>query len=418
MREGAHYPQSSFSAAFDVCPDSFIDLDQLASMLSTNKDNLECLTFIPVYKKLGISNTSINHSRVLSSTIEDHRKFCPKCIEEEPVYKLIWQVKEVQHCPIHNIKLNYKCSQCGKRIAVIPSNSEIGICPSCKSNLKESTVDFYNPTPTDLRILEDWAYLLDISIAVSTPINTLTREQSLSLRLLYILHIHKTELNQKEQTTLSSLMQIARNTKVKQTFVHINTILQFIRKFNIPLSSFFTFEVPKSFINSIFETKSRMIDNYSCLAPWCNHYQVAGSLERTTTSVKNLKSGQELKYYMFCNECGTEYGIDKNDQALVERGYFLSLAWRQVKNQLGTEYSFTELSRKLNITEDKLRRAIIFLAANQLIEYNKVPIDIPTVIDANKIELIKGFIKQGIPARQIQKCILQVLSVTNCNAKV
>lgn len=402
MRKESHYPQSSFSASLDICPNSFIDLDLLASMLKINKDDLEYLTFIPTFKKLGVSNVRINHSRVLSNTIEEHRKFCPKCIEENRVYKLIWQVKEVQYCPIHNIKLHYKCNNCDIKIAIVPSTSEIGICTSCKSDLKESVGEAYIPTSIDLRIIEDWAFLLDPMISVSTSINTLPNEQSLSLRLLHLLHEHENDLNKKEQTTLSSLMQIARSTKVKQTFVHIDTVLHFTRKFNISLSNFFTLEIPDKFIDLILRPQKRIVDDFSCLAPWCNHYQKPGSLEKTSTTVKSLKSGQELKYYMFCNDCGTEYGISRNDNKLVERGYFIDLAWYQVKDRLSTENRFTELSRILNLTEDKLRRAIIFLAANQLIDHNNVPIKIPSLIETKIITLIKGFIKQGFTAKQIQ----------------
>jgi hypothetical protein len=119
----------------DIYPECFIKLDQLSSMLDIDKNPLGSLTFMPIYQKLGIDKSAIPHSRVLSTVIEKYRKFCPKCIAENPYYKLLWQVQEINFCIIHNIRLQPSCSKCGKRIPIMPSISDIGFCPYCWAEL-------------------------------------------------------------------------------------------------------------------------------------------------------------------------------------------------------------------------------------------------------------------------------------------
>jgi hypothetical protein len=43
------------------------------------------------------------------------RAWCPVCIlaDEEPYERLVWQVKGVTHCPVHCIKLERACPECG-----------------------------------------------------------------------------------------------------------------------------------------------------------------------------------------------------------------------------------------------------------------------------------------------------------------
>jgi hypothetical protein len=405
LRHSSHYPQSSISAALDICPDSFFELGKLGQLIDLPEYSLKHLTFIPVFKKFGIMETTIHHSRVLSNMIENNRKFCPKCIEVNSSYKIIWQVKEVNYCPIHNIKLHLYCNHCNKKIPICPSKSKITICPNCNSSLITTPAQPYRVSSTDLRIIDDWTYLLDSSTANIKLINELSSEQSLALRLLFITHNYKNKIDQSEQRTLSSIMQIARNSKVAQTFIHLRTVFHFIRKFNISMQEFLSFEVPINFTNSILNQKIKLIENYSCLAPWCNHFQIPGSLERTSTSLKAQKSGQNIKYYMFCNDCGTEYGLTKYNNKLVERGYFIDLAWEKVKNNLKKGEKFTVLAKKINTTNDKLRRAIIFLAANNLIELNQVPIEIPSTHDSKKLLDMKNLINQGLPAKHIQKIL-------------
>jgi DNA-binding transcriptional MerR regulator len=403
--EEAHYPQSSMSSQIDISPKNFLDIEKLLTMLITKIGNIEDLTFTTAYRKVGVPVTSISHSRILSAILEQSRKFCPECLEENLSYKLIWQVKEVEYCPVHNTKLQSKCNNCSTSISIMPSNSEIGICPNCNFNLKESISDSYIPTTKDFRIIEDWSYLLNPKSCNVKPVSTLTIEQSLAIRLLYLVDSYNNELTKNEKIKLSSIMQIARNSKSNQTFMHLSTIFHFTRRFSSNLQHYLDLEIPNEYINSFLSNKTRMIDNYTCIAPWCSHYNTPGSLKRTPTSVKVLKTGAKQKYYMYCIGCGLEYSISENNNSLIERGDFISFAWNTVKNSLSANYKFTELAKTIGVPQDKLRRAIILLATNNLITSDIIPLILPYSYDPAILEQIKKYIKTGTSAKAIRKYI-------------
>ncbi len=402
-REATHYPQSSISSIMDIYPECFIKLDKLSSMLDLDKNSLERLTFMPVYQKLGIPKSAIPHSRILSTLIGNYRKFCPVCIQENVYYKLLWQVQEVNFCTIHNIRLQTSCMKCGKKIPILPSNSDIGFCPYCGSALSQTDYQAYETSSTDVRIIEDWSYLLNTSTLDIKLVNGFPSEQSLAMRLLFFTNNHRQELNRKEKKFLTSILPLARNTSATKTFIHLKMIFHFIRKLDISLEDFLTKEVPQDFITYVFNLSNKITDNYSCIAPWCSYYQKPGSLVKTPTHGRLLSTGQELTIYMFCNSCGIEYAINKNDNTLFERDYFIDLAWFQIREELNKGYSYSRLIEKTHTSGIKLRRAIIFLAANSLIDYKEIPFDLPSSHDPEIISLIQSYIRQGIPVKQIFK---------------
>jgi hypothetical protein len=112
LKSNTHYPQSSISRLVDATPSSRIDLSLLPTLLSTNRDTLEDLTFMYVFRKFGVDINDINRSRILSNLIDTNRKFCLDCISENPYFKLIWQVTEINYCKKHGLELNTKCSNC------------------------------------------------------------------------------------------------------------------------------------------------------------------------------------------------------------------------------------------------------------------------------------------------------------------
>jgi len=77
---------------------------------------------------------------------------------------------------------------------------------------------------------------------------------------------------------------------------------------------------------------------------------------------------------MYCECCGTKYCRDSSHASLLERGYFINFAWERVNPLLCIDTSLSSLSEKLNSPEDKVKRAIIFLATNKLIDSNMSPI--------------------------------------------
>lgn len=398
--KGVHYPQTSMSSFIDVCPINLIDIKKFGQMLLSDTQTLESHTFIPVLEKMNISRETIPSTRCLSGLISEHRRFCPECLKKNNLYKLIWQVKELNFCPEHNVKLEGKCPNCSKPVPILPNNSTLGECPQCNFELFKCYSEHYEANDFDYRVLNDWSYLLDCSKAKISDINGLSIQQNLAIRTLFI--CKNSDLSRNELTTSKGIYQIARESKSTQTFLHFKTALYFSRLSNTPLEEFFTSMIPNDFIESIFKKPSLLKNSYYCIAPWCKNYLRAGKLETTTTSTKHLSSEYTLNYYMYCPCCGTEYAIDKKSKEIKERGYFISVAWNKIKNSLGSGLSLDKLTALFSTTEDKVRRCIIFLSANSLINNQNLQIDLPKEHDNHIKEKIIEFINLGWGSKKIR----------------
>ena len=399
--DGFHHPNTSISSQLDIYPESIFNSDKFETMLQLSNGIIHKLTFTPVLDKLGVKEK--NQSRVISGIIEKNRRFCPHCLKENSIYKLIWQVKEIQFCPIHSTLLVSECERCNKKIPILP-NSLFGTCPHCDFELKNSNVINHRLTEADIRALQDWNYLLDINKPGIRTIRNLSLEQSIALKIIYLVEVNNTtNMSPTEASNIGSIKQIARESKSNQTFIHLQSILYWIRKLNTPINKFFALYVPDTFIERTLSKREPLANKYYCIAPWCTSYSKSGSLCRTGTYKKTTKGKSVSYYYLYCNECGTEYYIDKSKRQLIERGYFINLAWNKVKDLLNEQYSLRQLARTLDTTVDKVLRSIIFLAANSLIDKGLISIKLPELHDDKTIEKMRNGIKQGMPAKKMRK---------------
>ncbi|HFJ9312527.1 MULTISPECIES: TniQ family protein [Bacillus cereus group] len=96
----------------------------------TNKSDLNQLTLM-------------NWSAILnkSTLINGYKRWCPICfsgweLKGSIVYEpLIWNLKGVKICNIHNLYLQEECPCCKKRIPYFTTYIRLGYCPYCNSNL-------------------------------------------------------------------------------------------------------------------------------------------------------------------------------------------------------------------------------------------------------------------------------------------
>lgn len=401
LKSNTHYPQSSISRLIDVTPYSTIDLSILSSLLLTSQDALEGLTFMQVFRKLSVDITDINHSRILSNLIDFNRNFCPACFSENSYFKLIWQVTEIKHCERHELELNTKCNNCNSFIPILPNLADIRKCPACGFDLCKSTRTQYVSSSKEQRIYDDWHFILNQKTSPLHPNDNISNVQNMALQILFLIEPYKNDLTLDEKTTMSSIIQIARSTKSSLTFIHLGSILYFLRKCSIPIQNFFNMNLPQEYIESILNPKTRLIDNHCCQAPWCKQYLKNGSLKRSPTSLKLHKSGRTLKYYMYCESCATEYALDTNG-FLCERSYFIQFAWNKVRPLLSSCSTLKEITLKLNSSQDKVTRSIIFLAANHLITQDDLPVNMPSTHNDTIMSRIKDNVIKGIPAKKIR----------------
>lgn len=133
MVEGAHYPQSSIAKVIDYVPGNILDLKKMSCSLDIEIEKIISLTFQVVLKKFYSKYTTDSEfaaSRILIGMIDSTRKFCLKCLRDFSYYKLIWQVKEINHCQKHNVRLLSQCPNCQRKISLFSVKSRVGFCGS------------------------------------------------------------------------------------------------------------------------------------------------------------------------------------------------------------------------------------------------------------------------------------------------
>ncbi|MCB8818144.1 TniQ family protein [Desulfosporosinus shakirovi] len=401
LNTNAKYPQSDISSFLDNFPFTSIDLRKFENFLQFSIGTLDSLTFLPVYSKLGVK--CIPKSKVLSGLLDKKRRFCPLCLSEKRSYKIYWQVREINCCDVHGIKLLGECWACHREIPMIPNQGLNGFCPFCQSSLVGANCIPYLFDHHEARILKDWMYLLNSNVQGIRALEGLTIQQSIAIQILYVLAKSPVFLEEEKRSIVPTILQTARNSKVQLTYLHLDTILSILRKANVLIDSFANITVPTQFIAHILNEKIRLVDRYACLSPWCKGHSKSGTLERTSTSTKVRIDGSKYNYYMYCTECGLEFCLRVNEHNLTERGYFIDFAFKIVRPLLAEEPTLKQLACKLASSEDKIRRAIIFLAANKIIENRNLPVTIPQRHNSEITKRIIDEIGKGTPAKKIRE---------------
>lgn len=97
-----------------------------------NVGNLEYLTLVPVTSSL---------ARDIQLT-ESMFKWCPACFRDDEAagncayYRLLWHFRDLDKCPIHSIRLQNECPDCGQSQRRFVKHRPIGLCHVCEAPLK------------------------------------------------------------------------------------------------------------------------------------------------------------------------------------------------------------------------------------------------------------------------------------------
>ncbi|MGB5664103.1 TniQ family protein [Eudoraea sp.] len=87
--------------------------------------------------------------------LRPHIGFCPECINQDrlvhdgPYIRLLWMLKVVESCPIHNIRLYDACPTCGDRLPVIPWLTNPLFCMKCRQDISRKRCTYFQGRPTD-----------------------------------------------------------------------------------------------------------------------------------------------------------------------------------------------------------------------------------------------------------------------------
>ncbi|MCM3719429.1 TniQ family protein [Fictibacillus phosphorivorans] len=84
------------------------NIEILADLTGLSIESLLSLTIVPYHTKFDLFINMLN--KEFETAV---RKVCPLCISKEKYFKLIWQVKEIDICNEHLVKLQKRCGKCG-----------------------------------------------------------------------------------------------------------------------------------------------------------------------------------------------------------------------------------------------------------------------------------------------------------------
>jgi len=126
---------SHISSPADYPPRSF---GMLPTLTAQSEAQLLETTFYHAGKKFVRVGQPRTLARFFSGLIASSLRFCPPCLEEDLFYRLPWRFLSLRGCPRHACRLLEHCSSCGCPIPVFAFPLRIGVCPSCKRDLRTS----------------------------------------------------------------------------------------------------------------------------------------------------------------------------------------------------------------------------------------------------------------------------------------
>lgn len=127
---------------------------------TNSKDMVECLSILTGQELL--SNLTLDRIFKGFSTrnlIRKNMAWCPKCLEYNDYYSLIWCLSAYTVCTKHSVILQEKCVVCDKLIPCLHRRSRVGICPYC-NNYHFALKNYKQPLRQEYFISNDLEKLL------------------------------------------------------------------------------------------------------------------------------------------------------------------------------------------------------------------------------------------------------------------
>lgn len=356
---GTHYVQRDDLGLLEYIPTNLIDIVRISEMTGCSVNELLGTTVNNVLKTFGV-NDNVEHARLMSGVIQSNYRFCPKCLHDSSYHRLFWKIGHITVCPKHGISLLDRCHDCKKTIK-FREIVDLDGCPHCGHRLSNTPTQIVN---TDL-LQQKWMHSAWETLIKTTDLHFDPSE--VAMRLLYLVGNRNPTFDRKlvetglyKKSILPTLLQHARNSLSQKRALHLTVLLFTLYEQGISMDEFLHVDVPQSFIGSLKQNKTRIVNQLSCQAPWCTGYEVPGTLVKTGTTMKKRKSGETLLYYLACTECGCEFAVDECSGQLKERTYFIE-AYRLLNEATSSHIKgLKQLVQTTGMAADKLRRCMAY----------------------------------------------------------
>lgn len=396
---------AAYGYKLDLIPNYAVNLQALSNLTGLSNEQIEKMTFSPIGRKLFDDvneNYDLFRVSLYKEVEKNKRRFCIECMKEKGVYKLIWQVKQINLCDKHLTPLTSCCPVCGHEQPYITDSQSIFACCKCNSSLINNTK---TECLTDEEIIhketreyENWNFLLNSLQPLTIQIEGLTKEKSLAIQLLYVAQGQKEHLKWSEIKVLSrsqirgltAFIKGRNSPKAKK--VSLQDLFKVASHLGLTIEEFTQIKVPSSYLRSIF-VGTKDLQPGPCFAPWCESYQSNRTMVKLETKETNNRKN---KYQMpsICTKCFTKYGYSRASGKWEEIGDKTTFMWGAVLPLLKAGHSFTEIKKITNCNNHKLYENIGYIAYHSLapsaITEHYVPKNIPEYLLESFMELYKA----------------------------
>ena len=110
-------------------------LKRLSAISGIAHDRLLLGTFHHMAINFGRSPYPQSLGRFLSRAVANTLRYCPKCLAEDPYYRIHWRFIHIPVCQHHNCLLLERCNQCGNTIPLFSLPPNMAVCPHCGAHL-------------------------------------------------------------------------------------------------------------------------------------------------------------------------------------------------------------------------------------------------------------------------------------------
>ena len=254
---------------WDRFPSRLTDIEKLSLLTGQTQDQIESMTFTPLYRKLYDSPDELKEWRsnlLASCLVRDRRRFCPLCLAENGILKIEWQVKEIEICDQHHVPLVSTCPICN---SVQPFGSESWKTYMCVNNcmdlrkcmVKELQEHDGEYLEEQLTKYDDWWFMLNEHEKLFDDIQGYSKQQSLAIVLLYIAWVKDLQCDSKIGIGVSSgTIRTIKSYVTGQeggNLMEFGKVLSIVRNLGVPLRTLSQVHVPVEFVNSLFDVQPK-----------------------------------------------------------------------------------------------------------------------------------------------------------------
>lgn len=389
---------------FDWLPQCY-DIDKMCYLLGVEDKRLVSLTFNPVLNKF-VSNLGLevrDFQNLRRELVLDRRKFCPICINSNKVFKLIWQVSELEICNEHLVVLESNCVQCGNKFNYVTKDMVTLKCSSCQSSIckKAKEVNDLNYIKEQQRKYEDWKYLMENKGIINMNIPGLNNEQSLACLILYtsLKDVNTSVFNQRNIRffNLDRIKRFASLIRNRQSFsrVKLQDILKVSRALELNLREYFKIRVPETFVKSFFSSEQTGDSNIGvCKSPWCEFFETNKGIKElngTFAGVRKsiMKDGVKYKKVFACSRCFMRYAIHPETKQWNEIDDRIYNLWHIIRPLFNSGYTRTQVAKKIGITVQRSGEYLGYMVQQQLLNKDLCRTHTPKHVPSNLVEIFR-----------------------------